>query len=210
MRELRPCEAAFAALGIERLIEFLKIPTKPLIGTGERKCSPVCVSRRAGHEALWRAAQPAKHKKRMLTCGVPPFRHACERRRTNWVIVTLRVQCRGLIPQLLGNTLPTQGAIVALRIECVEQRGDVELDLHILCRWHTLPLDQPAILALVRGDMMCGEASSIRSETDMVLMFISPERGVGSSFSCDLQLFSWFTKRFSFVVKRGSRFVDVG
>jgi hypothetical protein len=58
--------------------------------------------------------------------------------------------------------------------------------------------------------MMCGEASSIRSETDMVLMFISPERGVGSSFSCDLKLFSWFTKRFSFVVKRGSRFVDVG
>ena len=37
-RELRPCEAPFAALRIERDIEFLKIPTKPLIGTGERKC----------------------------------------------------------------------------------------------------------------------------------------------------------------------------
>jgi hypothetical protein len=27
---------------------------------------------------------------------------------------------------------------------------------------------------------------------------------------CDLQLFSWLAKRFSFVAKRGSRFVDVG
>src|SRR5712692_9885250 len=45
---------------------------------------------------------------------------------------------------------------------------------------------------------MRGKACSIRSETDMVLMFISPERGVGSSFSCDLQLFSGFTKRFQF------------
>jgi hypothetical protein len=35
MRELQPCETPFAALRIERLIEFLKIPTKPLIGTDE-------------------------------------------------------------------------------------------------------------------------------------------------------------------------------
>ena len=74
----------------------------------------------------------------------------------------------------------------------------------------TLCAKPPAILALVRGDMMCGEASSIRSETDMVLMFISPERGVGSSFSMRSQLLSWCTKRFSFVANRGSRFVDAG
>src|SRR5271155_4201039 len=98
MSELRPCEAPCAALRIERIIEFWKIPTKPLIGTDERKCRPLCVSRRAGHEAFWRAIQPAKHKKRMLAGGVPPFRHTCERRRTNWVIVASRVKRCGLMP----------------------------------------------------------------------------------------------------------------
>src|SRR5271155_789807 len=98
MRQLRPCETPFATLGIKRRIEFLKIPTKPLIGTDERKCRPLCVSRRAGHEAVWRAAQPAKHKKRMLAGGVPPLRHSCERRRTNWVIVASRVKRCGLMP----------------------------------------------------------------------------------------------------------------
>jgi hypothetical protein len=119
MRELRPCEAPFAALRVERVIEFSKIPTKPLIGTDEGKCRRLCVCRRAGHEALWRAAQPAKHKKRMLAGGVPAFRHASERRRTNWVIVTLRIKRFGLIPYFLGNTLPTQGAMAAACIPII-------------------------------------------------------------------------------------------
>ena len=106
MRELRPCEAPFAALRIERVIEFLKVPTKPLIGTGERKCRALCS--RAGHKALWRAAKPAKHKKRMLAGGVPPFRHACERRRTNWVIVTSRVK-RCADPIIPGQHLANSG-----------------------------------------------------------------------------------------------------
>jgi len=107
MRELRPREVPFAALRIERVIKFLKIPTKPLIGTGERKRRPHCVSRRAGHETLWRSAKPAKHEERVLAGGITAFRHASERRRANWVIAALRVQRRRLIPQLLGNTLPT-------------------------------------------------------------------------------------------------------
>ena len=84
MRELRPCEAPFAALRIERVIEFLKIPTKPLIGTDERKCRPLCVSRRAGHEALWRAAQPATHES------------AC------WQVVSLRFAMPVSVDALIG------------------------------------------------------------------------------------------------------------
>jgi hypothetical protein len=62
----------------------------------------------------------------MLAAGVPPFRHARERRRTNWVIVTSRVKRSGLIPLFLGNTLPTHAAIAALRVQSIKQRGDVE------------------------------------------------------------------------------------
>src|SRR5262249_16242163 len=74
VRELRPCQPPFAAPRIECLIELSKIPTKPLIGAGNRKRGSLRIDHRACHETLWRATQPAKHKECMLACGVLPFR----------------------------------------------------------------------------------------------------------------------------------------
>jgi hypothetical protein len=49
------------------------------------------------------------------------------------MIAALHVKRCGLIPQLLGNALPTQGAIAALRVQSVKQRHAVEVDLHTSC-----------------------------------------------------------------------------
>src|SRR5262249_44279108 len=71
------------ALRIKRVIEFLKVPTKALIGTGTRKRGSARIIRRTWHETLWCAVQPAKHEERMLAGGIPSFCHAGEGRRAD-------------------------------------------------------------------------------------------------------------------------------
>ena len=59
---MAPCKGPVTALRIKRVIEFLKVPTKALIGTGTRKRGSARIIRRTWHETLWCAVQPAKHE----------------------------------------------------------------------------------------------------------------------------------------------------
>ena len=80
----------------------------------------------AGDEVLRRLLQPAEHEQRVLAADAAPVGGPSEGRRADRVVVAAGVQPLGQLPHLVGGSLPAELALLALRVDGVEQRAYVE------------------------------------------------------------------------------------
>jgi hypothetical protein len=126
VRQLRPREIALAALLVERCMSLLQVPSKPAISPCLRQCHIAHVDNLTCQEVLRRTAKPPQHEQRILAGGCPSLCQSRDRSSAQWMICSLCVEFRRLLPQFVGEGTPVQPTVTTLGVQCVEERAAVE------------------------------------------------------------------------------------
>src|SRR5262245_61359045 len=116
LRECVPGQSAFLASRIQRLGQGCEIPPEALVGTSNWEHGSVVSRWRWDEKTLRSAVQPSQDEEGVLARAIAALRNPGQRRRTDRVIGTGRVERVGLLPELGGDLSPAEPPLHALPV----------------------------------------------------------------------------------------------